>query len=153
MLPASSEQGVWTSAKHKSPKVEEEVDPTASPKCVKTSGKKLVKTAAKKPTTKKVKVAEVVLDPSILEVEPLDEDLDDATSLSNLTRKVDEQKQVLSGLIETQEALEAKDWAIAKRYKEAKKFAKFAAAALQAKTQAEDAAQLDAAFKAKSETE
>jgi SMC interacting uncharacterized protein involved in chromosome segregation len=71
---------------------------------------------------------------------------DDATTLSELTRKVDEQKQVLSGLIEAQEA---EDRALAKKYKEAKKFAKLAAAVLQAKTQAEDAAKLAAAFKAK----
>jgi hypothetical protein len=152
MLPAPSEQGVRTSAKRKSPKVEEEVDPIASPKGVKTSGRKLVKTTAKKPTAKKVKVVEVVSDPSILEVEPLDEDLDDATTLSNLMRKVNEQKQVLNGLIEAQEALEAEDRAIANKYKEAKKFAKLVAVTLQAKTQAEDAAQLAAAFKAKSET-
>jgi hypothetical protein len=101
MLPAPSEQGVRTSAKHKSSEVEEEVEPTASPKGAKTSGRKLIKTAAKKPSAKKVKVIEVVPDPPILEVEPLDEDLDDATTLSELTRKVDEQKQVLSGLIET----------------------------------------------------
>jgi hypothetical protein len=153
MLPASSEQGVRTSIKRKSPEVEEEVEPTASPKGAKTSGRKLIKTAAKKTTAKKVKVIEVVPDPPILEVEPLDEDLDDATTLSNLTRKVDEQKQVLSGLIEAQEALEAEDRAIAKKYKETKKFAKLAAAALQAKTQAEDAAKIDATFKTKSEAE
>ena len=92
MLPTSSEQGVRTSIKRKSPEVEEEVEPTASPKGAKTSGKKLIKTAAKKPTAKKVKVVKVVPDPPILEVEHLDEDLDDATTLSNLTRKVDEQK-------------------------------------------------------------
>jgi hypothetical protein len=63
-------------------------------------------------------------------VEPLDEDLDDATTLSELTRKVDEQKQVLSGLIEAQEALETEDRALAKKYKEVKKFAKLAAATL-----------------------
>ena len=100
MLPASLEQGVWTSTKRKSSEVEEEVNPTASPKGAKPSGKKLIKTTAKKPTAKKANTAEVVPDPSILEVEPLDEDLDDVTTLSNLTRKVDEQKQVLSGIIE-----------------------------------------------------
>ena len=47
-------------------------------------------------------------------MESLNEDLDDATTLSELTRKVDEQKQVLSGL---NEALEAEDRAIAKKYK------------------------------------
>jgi hypothetical protein len=39
-------------------------------------------------------------DPSILEVEPLDENLDDVTTLSNLMKKVDKQKQVLNGIIE-----------------------------------------------------
>ena len=66
-------------------------------------------------------------------MESLDEDSDDATTLSDLTRKVDKQKQVLSGLIEAQEAFEAEDRAIAKKYKEAKKFAKLTASALQAK--------------------
>jgi hypothetical protein len=51
-------------------------------------------------TAKKAKVVEVVPDFSIIEVEPLDEELDDTTTLSNLMRKVDEQKQVLSGIIE-----------------------------------------------------
>jgi hypothetical protein len=37
---------------------------------------------------------------------------------------------VLSGLIEAQKALEAEDRALARKYKEAKKFAKLAAAAL-----------------------
>ena len=114
MLPTPSEQGVRTSAKRKSSELEEEVKPTTSPKGAKTSGKKLINTAAKKPSAKKVKVVEVVLDPPILEVESLNEDLDDATTLSELTRKVDEQKQVLSGL---NEALEAEDRAIAKKYK------------------------------------
>ena len=90
MLPTSSEQGVRTSIKRKSPEVEEEVEPTASPKGAKTSGRKLIKTVAKKPSAKKVKVIEVIPDPPILDVEPLDEDLDDATTLSELTRKVDE---------------------------------------------------------------
>ena len=98
MLPASSEQEVRTSTKRKSPEVEEEVKPTPSPKGAKTSSRKLIKTAAKKPTAKKVKVVEVVPDPPILEVEPLDEDLDDTTTLSNLTRKVDEQKQEVVSL-------------------------------------------------------
>jgi hypothetical protein len=99
-LPAPSEQGVRTSIKRKSLEVEEEVDLTASPKGAKPFGRKFIKTAAKKPTAKKAKVAEVNPDPSILEVEPLDEDLDNTTTLSNLMRKVDEQKQVLSGIIE-----------------------------------------------------
>uniref|UniRef100_A0A2N9FED4 Aminotransferase-like plant mobile domain-containing protein n=1 Tax=Fagus sylvatica TaxID=28930 RepID=A0A2N9FED4_FAGSY len=46
----------------------------------------LIKTTARKPSAKKIKVIEVVLDPPILEVEPLDEDLEDATTLSELTR-------------------------------------------------------------------
>ena len=68
-------------------------------------------------------------------------------------KKVDKQKQVLNGIIEAQEALEAEDRAIAKKYKEVKKFAKLAVAALQAKIQVEDAIQLAATFKAKSEAE
>ena len=97
---SSSDQGVRTLAKRKSSEVEEEAEPITSPKGAKTSGRKLIKTVAKKPSAKKVKVIEVIPDPPILDVEPLDEDLDDATTLSELTRKVDEQKQVLSGLIE-----------------------------------------------------
>jgi hypothetical protein len=50
MLPAPLKQGVRTSTKHKSPEVEEEVDPTASPKGAKPSGRKLIKTTAKKPS-------------------------------------------------------------------------------------------------------
>ena len=68
--------------------------------------KRLIKTAAKKSAAKKAKVVKVVPDSSIIEVEPLDKELDDTTTLSNLTRKVDEQKQILSGIIE---ALEAED--------------------------------------------
>ena len=147
MLLAPSEQGVRTSTKRKSLEVEEEVDLTASLKGAKPFGRKFIKTAAKKA------IVEVNPDPSILKVEPLDEDLNNTNTLSNLMRKVDKQKQVLSGIIEAQEALEAEDQAIAKKYKEAKKFAKLAVAALQAKTQIEDAKQLAAAFKAKSEAE
>ncbi len=87
MLPALSEQGVRISTKCKSPKVEKEVDSTAYPKGAKPFGRKLIKTATKKPTTKKAKVAEVIPDPSVLEVEPLDEELDDATTFSNLIKK------------------------------------------------------------------
>ena len=87
MLPALSKQGVRISTKRKSPKVEEEVNPIASPKGAKPFGRKLIKIAAKKPTTKKAKVAEVIPDPSVLELEPLDEDLDDATTFSNLIKK------------------------------------------------------------------
>jgi hypothetical protein len=68
-------------------------------------------------------------------VEPLDDELNDSTTLSNLMRKVDKQKQILSGVIETQEALEAKDRLRAQKFKEAKQLA----AAFQAKAQAEDA--------------
>ena len=50
MLPAPLKQGVRTSTKRKSPEVEEEVNPTASPKGAKPSGRKLIKTAAKKPS-------------------------------------------------------------------------------------------------------
>jgi hypothetical protein len=153
MLLAPSDQGVRTLAKRKSSEVEEEAEPITSPKGAKTSGRKLIKTVAKKPSAKKVKVIEVIPDPPILDVEPLDEDLDDATALSELTRKVDEQKQVLSGLIEAQKALEAEDRALAKKYKEAKKFAKLVTVALQAKTQAKDAIKLATAFKAKFEAE
>ena len=78
---------------------------------------------AKKSTAKKAKVVEVVPASSIIEVEPLDEELDDATTLSNLMRKVDEQKQVLSGIIEAQEAFEAEDRLVAQKFKEAKKLA------------------------------
>ena len=90
MLPAPPEQGIRISTKCKSLEVEEEVDLAVSPKGAKTSGRKLIKTAAKKPFAKKFKVIEVVPDPPILDVESLDEDLDDATTLSELTRKVDE---------------------------------------------------------------
>ena len=148
MLPAPSEQGIRTSTKRKSLEVEE-VDPAVSPKGAKPSSKKLIKTMAKKSTTKKAKVVEVVPDSSIMEVEPLDEDLDDTTSLSNLMRKVDEQKQVLSGIIETQEALKAEDRLIAQKFKKAKKLAP----TFKAKAQAEDAKKLAAAFKAKSEAD
>jgi hypothetical protein len=67
-------------------------------------------------------------------VEPLDEELDDTTTLSNLMRKVDEQKQILSGVIEAQETLEAEDRLIARKFKEAKQLD----VAFQAKAQVED---------------
>ena len=95
------------------------------------SDKRLIKTAAKKSAAKKAKVVKVVPDSSIIEVEPLDKELDDTTTLSNLMRKVDEQKQILSGIIE---ALEAEDRLIDWKFKEAKQLA----AAFQAKAQAED---------------
>jgi hypothetical protein len=119
MLPAPSEQGIRTATKQKSPEVEKEVNPTVSPKCAKPSGRKLINTAAKKSSAKKAKVVEVVLDSLIIEVEPLDEDLDDTTTLSNLMRKADEQKQVLNGIIEAQEALETEDKLIAQKFKKA----------------------------------
>jgi hypothetical protein len=148
MLSALSEQGIRTSTKRKSPEVEE-VNPAIFPKGAKPSGKKLIKTVAKKSTAKKAKVVEVIPDSSTIEMEPLDEDLGDTTTLSNLMRKVDEQKQVLSDIIEAQKALEAEDRSLAQKFKEAKKLA----AVFKAKTQAEDAKKLAAAFEAKSQVE
>uniref|UniRef100_A0A2N9EM61 Aminotransferase-like plant mobile domain-containing protein n=1 Tax=Fagus sylvatica TaxID=28930 RepID=A0A2N9EM61_FAGSY len=138
ILLAPSEQGTRTSTKRKSPEVEE-VDLAVSPKGAKLFGKRLIKAVAKMSTAKKAKVVEVVPDFSIIEVEPLDEELDDTTTLSNLMRKVDEQKQVLSGIIEAQEAFKAEDRIIAQKFKEAKKLA----AAFQAKAQVEDAERKD----------
>ena len=86
-----SEQGTRTSTKCKILKVEE-VNPVVSPKGAKPFGKKPVKTVAKKSTTKKAKIVEVVLDSSIIEAESLEEELDDTATLSNLVRKIDEQK-------------------------------------------------------------
>jgi hypothetical protein len=153
LLPAPSQQGVRTSTKRKSLEVEEEVDPAVSPKGAKPSGKKLIKTAAKKSAAKKAKVVEAVPDSSIIDVDPLDEDHDDTATLSSLTRKVEVQKRLLSDIIEAQKALEVEDRAIAQKYKEAKKLAKLAAAAFQAKAQTEDAKKLAVAFQAKSEAE
>ena len=133
-LPAPSEQGTRISTKRKTPEVEK-VDPTIPSKGAKSSGKKLVKTVAKKSTAKKAKVVEIVYDSSIIEVEPLEEELDDAATLSNLIRSIDEQKQVLSGVIEAQEALEAEGRRMAQGLKEAKQLA----ATLKAKAKAEDA--------------
>ena len=130
---APSEQGIRTSTKRKTPEVEE-VDPTISPKGAKPSGKGLIKTTTKKSIAKKAKVVEVVFDSSIIEVEPLDEELDDTATLSNLVKKIDEQKQILSGVTEAQEALEAEDQRIAREYKEAKQLA----AAFMAKAKVED---------------
>ena len=109
ILPAPSEQGIQTSTKRKSPEVEEEVDPIVSPKGAKSSGKKLIKIVAKKSAAKKAKVVKAVPDSSIIDVDPLDEDLDDSATLSSLTRKVEEQKRLLSDIIEAQEAFEAED--------------------------------------------
>uniref|UniRef100_A0A2N9I9T0 Uncharacterized protein n=1 Tax=Fagus sylvatica TaxID=28930 RepID=A0A2N9I9T0_FAGSY len=113
-LPAPLEQMTRTSTKRKIFEVEE-VDPAVSPKGAKPSNKKIVKIVAKKSTTKKAKVVEVVPDSSIIRVEPLKEELDDTATLSNL-------------------ALEAKDRRIAREYKEAKPLA----AALKAKAKAKD---------------
>jgi hypothetical protein len=88
---------------------------------------------AKKSIAKKAKVVEVVPNSSIIEVKSLEEELVDIATLSNLVRSIDEQKQILSGVIEAQEALEAEDLRIAREYKEAKKLA----AALKAKAKAE----------------
>ena len=98
-LPTPSEQGTYTSTKRKTLEVEE-VDSAVSPKGAKHSGKRLVKTVTKKSTAKKAKVVEVVPDPSIIKVEPLEDELNDAATLSNLVREIDEQKQILSGVIE-----------------------------------------------------
>jgi colicin import membrane protein len=133
-LPAPFEQGTRTSTKRKTLEVEE-VDPTISLKGAKPSGKRLIKTVAKKSTAKKAKVIEVVPDSSINEVEPLEDELNDTATLSNLMRKIDKQKQVLSGVVEAQKALEAEDRRIAREYKEAKQFA----TAFKAKAKAEDA--------------
>jgi hypothetical protein len=85
-LLAPSEQGIRTSTKCKTPEVEE-VDPAVSPNGAKPSSKRLVKTTAKKSTAKKAKVVEVVPDSSIIKMEPLDEELDDTATLSNLVRR------------------------------------------------------------------
>ena len=90
---------------------------------------------AKKSTTKKPKVVEVTLDTPIIEFEPLDEELDDATTLSVLIREVNEQKQVLGGIIEAQEALEIEDRRVAHEHKKAKQFI----ATLETKTRAKEA--------------
>jgi hypothetical protein len=46
---------------------------------------------AKKSTAKKPRVVEVTPDTSIIEIEPLEEELDYATTLSTLIRNVNEQ--------------------------------------------------------------
>ena len=133
-LPTPSEQGTRTSTKRKTLEVEK-VDPAVSPKGAKPFSKKLVKIVAKKSAAKKAKVVEVVPDSSIIEVEPLEEELDNIATLFNLVSKIDEQKKILSGVIEAQEALEAEDRRIAREYKQAKQLA----AALMAKAKAKDA--------------
>uniref|UniRef100_A0A2N9GZC7 Aminotransferase-like plant mobile domain-containing protein n=1 Tax=Fagus sylvatica TaxID=28930 RepID=A0A2N9GZC7_FAGSY len=102
-LPAPFEQGTRTSTKRKTIEVEE-VDPTISLKGAKPSGKRLIKTVAKKSTAKKAKVIEVVPDSSINEVEPLEDELNDTATLSNLMRKIDKQKQVLSAKAKAEDA-------------------------------------------------
>ena len=77
----------------------EEVDPAASTKGAKPSSKKLIKTMAKKCTAKKLRAVEVTPDISIIEIELLDKELDDATTLSALIKDVNEQKQILGGII------------------------------------------------------
>ena len=67
-------------------------------------------------------------------MEPLEDELDDTTTLSNLMRKIDEQKLILSGVVEAQEALEVEDRCIAREYKKAKQFP----AAFKAKVEVED---------------
>ena len=101
-LLAPSEQGTHTSTKRKTPEVEK-VDLAVSPKGAKPSDKRLIKTVAKKSTAKKAKIVEVVFDSSIIEAESLEDELDDAATLSNLVRKIDEHKQILSGVIEAED--------------------------------------------------
>ena len=113
----------------------EEVDPAASTKGAKPSSKKLIKTMAKKCTAKKLRAVEVTPDISIIEIELLDKELDDATTLSALIRDVNEQKQILGGIIKAQKALETEDRRVAQEYKEAKQFV----AVLEAKTRVEEA--------------
>uniref|UniRef100_A0A2N9EPX4 Aminotransferase-like plant mobile domain-containing protein n=1 Tax=Fagus sylvatica TaxID=28930 RepID=A0A2N9EPX4_FAGSY len=86
-------------------------------------------------TLTKHKIPEVEeVNPTVSTKEPLDEELDDATTLSNLIRSIDEHKQVLGGVIEAHEVLEVEDRRMAQELKEAKQLA----AALKAKTKTED---------------
>uniref|UniRef100_A0A2N9F7Z1 Aminotransferase-like plant mobile domain-containing protein n=1 Tax=Fagus sylvatica TaxID=28930 RepID=A0A2N9F7Z1_FAGSY len=94
-LPTSSKQGACTSTKRKTPET----------------------------TTKKPRVIEATPDASINEIEPLVKELDDATTLSTLIKSIGQQKQVLGGIIEAQQALEAEDRRIAQEHKEAIQFA------------------------------
>ena len=100
-LPTSLGHGARTSTKRKTPKVEE-IDPAIFTTGVKPFGKKLIKRVAKKTTTKKLRVIEVTSDALIKEVEPLVEELDDATTLFALIKRGGQQKQVLGGIIEAQ---------------------------------------------------
>ena len=85
-LPTSLEHGACTSTKRKTPEVEE-IDPAVSTTGVKPSGKKLIKTVPKKTTAKKPRVIEETPDALIKEVEPLVEELDDATNLFALIKR------------------------------------------------------------------
>uniref|UniRef100_A0A2N9GZI7 Aminotransferase-like plant mobile domain-containing protein n=1 Tax=Fagus sylvatica TaxID=28930 RepID=A0A2N9GZI7_FAGSY len=118
-LPASSEQGTRTSTKRKIPEVEE-VNLDISTKGAKSSSKKRI--------AKKARVVEVILDSSIIEVEPLDEELDDTTAMSNLMRKLKEAKQLAAALNAKTKAedaerkrLEAKELEKKKKEEEEKK--------------------------------
>jgi hypothetical protein len=83
-LPASSEQGTRSSTKRKTPEVEE-VDPTAITIGAKPYDKKYIKTLAKKPRD-----VEITPDTSIIEIEFLENELNDATILSTLIKSVNE---------------------------------------------------------------
>ena len=107
LLP-SLEQGACTSTKRKTLEVEE-IDLAVSTTGARPSGKKLIKTVARKTTAKKPRVIKATPDASINEITPLVEELNDATTLSSLIKSVGQQKQVLGGIIEAQQALEAKD--------------------------------------------
>ena len=120
-LPASSEQGTRSLTKRKTPEVEE-VDPTASTIGAKPFGKKLIKTLAKKSTAKKPRDVEITPDTSIIKIEFLENELNDATILSTLIKSVNEQKQILGGIIEAQEALETEDRRVAREHEEARQF-------------------------------
>ena len=101
-------QGTHSSTKRKTPEVEE-VDPAAITIGAKPSGKKFIKTLAKKSTAKKPRDVEITPDTSIIKIEFLENELNDATILSTLIKSVNEQKQILCGIIKAQEALETED--------------------------------------------
>jgi hypothetical protein len=63
------------------------------------------------------------------------DELNDATTLSSLIKSVGQQKQVLGGIIEAQQALEAEDQRIAREHEEAIQFA----ATVEAKNKAVEA--------------
>ena len=120
-LPAASEQGTCTSTKRKTPEVKE-VDPAVSTKDAKPSGNGLVKSVAKKTTAKKPKIIKAALDALIEEAVSLVEDLDDASTLSNLMKEIDQKKQIQVEFIEVQQVLEAKDRQIPQEHDEAIQF-------------------------------